>query len=46
MEKKVYTIDRAQDCEIASVKLGTMGKKIDTLTAEQVAYLKDFASGT
>ncbi len=46
MEKKVYTIDRAQDCEIASVKLATMGKRIDTLTPAQVAYLKDFASGT
>ena len=46
MEKKVYTIDRAQDCEIGSVKLATMGKRIDTLTPAQVAYLKDFASGT
>jgi len=46
MEKKVYTIDRAQDCDIASVKLATMAKRIDTLTPAQVAYLKDFASGT
>ena len=46
MEKKVHTIDRTQDCEIASVKLSTMGRKIDTLTPAQVAYLKDFASGT
>jgi len=46
MQKTVYTIDKAQDCEIASVKLATMGKKIDTLTPAQVAYLKDFASGT
>ena len=46
MEKRVYTIDRSQDKEIATVKLSTMGKKIDTLTPEQVAYLTDFASGT
>jgi adenosylhomocysteinase len=46
MEKKVYTIDRAQDKEIASVKLSTMGRKIDSLTPSQVAYLTDFASGT
>ncbi|MGA2764957.1 MAG: adenosylhomocysteinase [Spirochaetia bacterium] len=46
MEKKVYTIDRAQDCEIASVKLSTMGCRIDALTTAQKAYLTDFASGT
>jgi adenosylhomocysteinase len=46
MEKKVYTIDRTQDCEIASVKLQTMGRTIDALTPAQIAYLKDFASGT
>jgi adenosylhomocysteinase len=46
MEKRVYAIDRAQDQEIATLKLATMGRKIDTLTPEQVAYLTDFASGT
>jgi adenosylhomocysteinase len=46
MGKKVYTIDRAQDKEIAGVKLATMGKKIDALSAAQSAYLTDFASGT
>jgi adenosylhomocysteinase len=46
MGKKVYTIDRAQDQEIAGVKLATMGRKIDTLTPEQIAYQTDFASGT
>ena len=46
MEKRVYSIDRSQDQEIASVKISTMGKKIDALTPEQVAYLTDFASGT
>ena len=46
MEKKVYAIDRSQDQEIATVKLATMCRKIDTLTPAQVAYLTDFASGT
>ena len=46
MGKKVYTIDRAQDKEIAGVKLATMGRKIDTLTPAQVAYQNDFSSGT
>ena len=46
MAKKVHTIDRSQDKEIAGVKLATMGRKIDTLTPAQVAYLTDFASGT
>ena len=46
MEKRVYAIDRAQDQEIATVKLATMCRKIDTLTPAQVAYLTDFASGT
>ena len=46
MGKKVYTIDRKQDTEIAGVKLATMGRKIDCLTPAQVAYLTDFASGT
>ena len=46
MSKKVYTIDRSQDKEIAGVKLATMGRKIDTLTPAQVSYLTDFTSGT
>jgi adenosylhomocysteinase len=46
MEKKVHAIDRSQDKEIATVKLATLGRKIDTLTPAQVAYLTDFASGT
>jgi len=46
MGKKVYTISRDQDKEIAGVKLATMGKKIDALSSAQAAYLTDFASGT
>ena len=44
--REVYTISVEQDRAIASVKLATMGRRIDTLTAEQAAYLTDFASGT
>jgi adenosylhomocysteinase len=46
MDKKVYSIEKAQDREIATVKLATMGYSIDALTPEQSAYLTDFASGT
>lgn len=46
MGKKVYTIDRKQDTEIAAVKLATLGRQIDALTPAQVAYQTDFASGT
>jgi len=46
MGKKVYSIDRKQDIEIAGLKLATLGRKIDTLTPAQVAYQTDFASGT
>jgi adenosylhomocysteinase len=46
MEKKVYTISGEQDRQIASLKLATMGMRIDSLTAEQVRYQTDFSSGT
>jgi len=46
LQRQVYTISVEQDQAIASVKLATMGRRIDTLTAEQAAYLTDFASGT
>ncbi len=46
LEPRVYDIDPAQDEEIASLKLETMGLKIDRLTAEQEAYLTDYAAGT
>ncbi|MEK6755772.1 MAG: adenosylhomocysteinase [Bacteroidota bacterium] len=46
LENKVYDIPAEQDQEIASVKLGTMGIKIDKLTAEQVKYLTDYSEGT
>ena len=34
------------DREIARLKLEAMGVKIDTLTAEQVAYLNSWEEGT
>ncbi len=46
MEKRVYTIDKTQDQEIAALKLATMGVSVDSLTPEQVAYQTDYASGT
>jgi adenosylhomocysteinase len=46
LENKVYDIPAAQDQEIASVKLATMGYKIDKLTKEQVKYNDDYSAGT
>ncbi len=44
--KKVYDISEEQDQELASIKLGTMGIKLDRLTKEQVDYLDDYSAGT
>ena len=46
LENKVYDIPAEHDQEIAGVKLGTMGLKIDKLTPEQVKYLTDYTEGT
>jgi adenosylhomocysteinase len=46
LENKVYDITAEQDREIAAVKLGTMGIKVDKLTPEQVKYLTDYSAGT
>ncbi|RMG85360.1 MAG: adenosylhomocysteinase, partial [Chloroflexi bacterium] len=42
----VYTIPEEVDREIARLKLEAMGVKIDTLTAEQEAYLNQWQEGT
>ncbi|MBN2169991.1 MAG: adenosylhomocysteinase [Candidatus Krumholzibacteriota bacterium] len=42
----VYDITEEQDQEIAALKLETMGRRIDTLTPDQVAYARDYAAGT
>ena len=46
LENKVYDIPKAQDQEIATVKLSTMGIKIDKLTPAQEKYMNDYSSGT
>jgi len=46
LENKVYDIPKAQDQEIATVKLATMGLKIDKLTPAQEKYMNDYSSGT
>jgi adenosylhomocysteinase len=42
----VYDVPLAIDQEIASLKLKAMGIEIDTLTAEQEAYLNEWSLGT
>jgi len=42
----VYDVPEEQDQELARIKLDTMGKDIDTLTAEQIAYEDDYLAGT
>jgi adenosylhomocysteinase len=46
LEKKVYTLSKEQDREIAQLKLETMGIEIDRLTKEQEEYASDYAAGT
>jgi adenosylhomocysteinase len=46
LEKKVYPVPKEIDEEVASLKLSSMGIKIDTLTVEQINYLKEWEEGT
>lgn len=46
MTPNVYTIPEDVDREIARLKLESLGCKIDTLTAEQAAYLSSWEEGT
>jgi adenosylhomocysteinase len=46
LEKKVYSVPENIDKEIARLKLEAMNVKIDTLTAEQMAYLNSWEEGT
>ena len=46
MEPKVYSVPIEQDMEIASIKLKSMGIKIDKLTKEQKKYLEEWKEGT
>jgi adenosylhomocysteinase len=46
LEKKVYSVPAEIDRQIARLKLEAMGVQIDTLTAEQIAYLNSWEEGT
>jgi len=46
MENKVYSVPEDIDKEIARLKLEAMNIQIDTLTAEQLAYLNSWEEGT
>jgi adenosylhomocysteinase len=46
LEKKVYSVPKEIDRQIASLKLTAMGIEIDTLTDEQRQYLTSWQEGT
>ena len=46
LEKKVYCVPRKIDEEIASLKLNSLGIKIDRLTPQQQKYLSSWEMGT
>jgi adenosylhomocysteinase len=46
LEKKVYSVPKDIDANIARLKLIAMGVSIDTLTEEQVKYLASWQEGT
>lgn len=46
LENKVYAVPEDIDADIASMKLKTLGIKIDRLTLEQKKYLSDWKEGT
>ena len=46
LQKVVYDLPAAQNAEIATIKLGTMGLKIDRLTDDQKRYANDYSAGT
>ncbi len=46
LENTVHDISVEQDQEIATLKLSTMGLKIDKLTPEQIKYNEDYSAGT
>lgn len=46
LETRVYPVPEEIDREIARLKLEAMGVEIDTLTAEQEAYLSSWQEGT
>jgi adenosylhomocysteinase len=46
LEKRVYTVPREIDEEVARLKLTAMGITIDSLTPKQVEYLAAYETGT
>jgi adenosylhomocysteinase len=46
LEKKVYTVPKEIDDNIAALKLETLGIKYDKLTKEQIEYLSSWTIGT
>ena len=46
LEKKVYSVPQELDRRVASMKLESMGVKIDRLTPEQEEYLAGWSEGT
>jgi adenosylhomocysteinase len=46
LERRVHTVPREIDQEIARLKLATLGIKADLLTEEQSAYLSSWSEGT
>jgi adenosylhomocysteinase len=46
LERKVYSVPRDIDREIARLKLASMGVAIDDLTAQQASYLASWRHGT
>jgi len=46
LENTVHEISEEQDQYIASIKLKTLGYKIDKLTKEQIRYISDYSEGT
>jgi adenosylhomocysteinase len=46
LAKKVHSVPAEIDREIARLKLASMGMTIDTLTEEQIEYLKSWQEGT
>ncbi len=46
LEPRVYAVPEALDDEVARLKLGTMGIRIDELTPAQKKYLASWSEGT
>jgi adenosylhomocysteinase len=46
LEKKVYSVPKAIDEQVASLKLASAGVTIDDLTEEQKKYLASWEMGT